>query len=610
MSTQDHVATDSAEVVAVSEEPAGEDPYIAIGVVETVSEPLVVQEASTNLVTIPAVYETVSKRIEVSPARTAIEVLPARYEAYTERVLVKPEQEVWEPVASCVQSADCKVDGATGEYLSRVLIPAEYETVTRQRIVAEEMTREIVIPAQYETVEERVMVEPERIVEVTPPATYQSIERRIETRRPAAVTFHAPSIMVEDDTYFLTALIGLLQANESDAELAERLQEQLADTSIDEVNADDISLEYFSAGSRMEARLRAPGFEIDFDQDLQQQKLDLSDDETIAEWNWMVRPTRSGRLPLTMQVYRIEEVDGEDVRKRVKTFRRRIDVRSASDPFLVASEPSMLGSSVMTPSLSENSLASKAAVLTSDNMCNVSAPAFTNGKVAFIAANAAYASEIGVLEKTLEDGAVMREALSATGFEVMYCENLSHQNTLIALNQFTNRIDELGRSGQEVSAVFYYSGHGLSVGSNGQTYLIPTDMDPVFIQRLDERAINLDLVSTGIASAEPRRLIMIFDACRDTLDIQGFATKGLTRRVWRTGGDLITAYPNSWGKKTADDGVYAKSLASWIQKPHPNVEFVFNAVQNEVWEISKNARFPEYTDQNTGVFAFWTDDAR
>lgn len=559
---------------AAAEEPGIEDPYITFGMVETVSEPLVVQEASTNLVVIPAVYETVSVTVEVSPAQTVTETIPARYETYSERVLV-------------------------GDV---------YETVTRRRVVAEASTREVTIPAQYKTVEERVVRTPEQVVERTVPATYKATERRVETRRPAAVTFHAPSIMVQDDTYFLTTLIGLLQADESDVELAARLQEKLAETALDEVNGEDISLDYFSAGARMEARLQAPGFDIDFEQDMRQQSLDLSDDETIAEWSWMVRPTRAGRLGLTMRLFRVEEVDGEDVRKSVKTFRRRIDVRPAGNPFRMVSAPAKGDNSALVTTLSESSPAMKTAAPMLENLCNIYAPAAPNGKLALVAANAAYASEIGVLDNTLQDGAMMRDALSATGFEVMYCENLSHQKTMIALDQFTKRVDDVGRAGQEVSAVFYYSGHGLSLSNSGQTYLIPTDMDPAFIQRLDERAINLDLISTGISSAEPRRLIMIFDACRDTLQVEGLKTKGLARRMWRTGGDLITAYPNSWGKKTVDDGIYAKTLAAWIQKPHPNVEYVFNEVQNEVWETSEYARFPEYTDKNTGVFAF-RDDA-
>ena len=96
--------------------------------------------------------------------------------------------------------------------------------------------------------------------------------------------------------------------------------------------------------------------------------------------------------------------------------------------------------------------------------------------------------------------------------------------------------------------------------------------------------------------------MLIFDACRDSLTFDKVQTIGLTRRNWRVEGHLITAYPDKWGPKTVDDGVYAAGLASWMSEPHDSVEQVFNRVQEDVWQRSE--RSPEYLDQHASTFVY------
>ena len=55
----------------------------------TVSETVVVQEASTELVAIPPVYETVSETVVVQPESVEYVTIPAVYENYTETVVVQ-----------------------------------------------------------------------------------------------------------------------------------------------------------------------------------------------------------------------------------------------------------------------------------------------------------------------------------------------------------------------------------------------------------------------------------------------------------------------------------------------------------------------------------------
>ncbi|MEM9054690.1 MAG: peptidoglycan-binding domain-containing protein [Pseudomonadota bacterium] len=151
---------------------------------ETVTEQRLVKEGTTVYKTVPAVYETVTETIEVEPAREEKIVIPAQYETYTEQVLVREAYTTWKPGAGLygrggtVQAGVLPVGTdavATGELLCMVEIPAQYDTVTRTRLVSAETTDIQVIPAVTKTVTKQVVVEPARIVEETIPAEYETV---------------------------------------------------------------------------------------------------------------------------------------------------------------------------------------------------------------------------------------------------------------------------------------------------------------------------------------------------------------------------------------------------------------------------------------------------
>ena len=99
----------------------------------TVSETVVVQEASTELVAVPATYDTVTETVVVQPASFEYVAVPAVYENYTDTVVV--------------QEASTEL----------VTIPPVFETVTDTVVVQEASTELVTIPATYETVSETVV---------------------------------------------------------------------------------------------------------------------------------------------------------------------------------------------------------------------------------------------------------------------------------------------------------------------------------------------------------------------------------------------------------------------------------------------------------------------
>ena len=124
-------------------------------VFKTVTETIVTQEASTELVTVPATYETVTEEVVVREASTEVIVMPAEYE--------------W---------VEGDVEGSVVEYEVK---PAEYETVTEPVIVQEASTELVTIPPTYETVMETRVTQPSYAAAdgSIVPAVTEQVERRV-----------------------------------------------------------------------------------------------------------------------------------------------------------------------------------------------------------------------------------------------------------------------------------------------------------------------------------------------------------------------------------------------------------------------------------------------
>ena len=121
----------------------------------TVTETVVVQEASTELVSVPAVYGTATETVVVQPESVEYTSIPATYETVQEAVVV--------------QEASTQL----------VSIPPVYETVSETVVVQEASTELVTVPATYTTVSETVVVQPQSVDYVTVPATYETVTETV-----------------------------------------------------------------------------------------------------------------------------------------------------------------------------------------------------------------------------------------------------------------------------------------------------------------------------------------------------------------------------------------------------------------------------------------------
>jgi len=146
---------------------------------KTVTERVLVRDASESIEIIPAKYEWVEERILLKDASTELVAVDAQF-ADRERTLeVNAGHTDWEvnKNAYCVNPKDqpardifclvnhppvqrtiqtqCQVKPAS---VQTVCVPAQYQTVRREKLVSAATTRKVCIPAQYENVEKTMKV--------------------------------------------------------------------------------------------------------------------------------------------------------------------------------------------------------------------------------------------------------------------------------------------------------------------------------------------------------------------------------------------------------------------------------------------------------------------
>ncbi len=139
---------------------------------ETVTERVILEEVSQRLETIPAEYSMVEDEIMVEPAKTEIIDVPATYETVTEKILIKPAHVAWKKGTGPIQ----RIDQATGEIMCLVEIPAEYKTVSKRVLKTPATTKTVEAPPEYITIKRRVMTKAPTTKVVEIPAKYRTVE--------------------------------------------------------------------------------------------------------------------------------------------------------------------------------------------------------------------------------------------------------------------------------------------------------------------------------------------------------------------------------------------------------------------------------------------------
>ncbi len=113
---------------------------------ETVSEQILAKEASNTLSVSPATFETVSEQKLAQAAATSLSIVPATFETNTERKMAKEAARAYGGTWAA---------GQMGTEGSLSLNAARLESANEQILVQEAYTQLRVVPATFETATER-----------------------------------------------------------------------------------------------------------------------------------------------------------------------------------------------------------------------------------------------------------------------------------------------------------------------------------------------------------------------------------------------------------------------------------------------------------------------
>jgi uncharacterized caspase-like protein len=144
-------------------------------------------------------------------------------------------------------------------------------------------------------------------------------------------------------------------------------------------------------------------------------------------------------------------------------------------------------------------------------------------RIALLIGNEAYGSEIGRLANPHNDVALLEQALKGLRFEVVTVRDAGLGALTRAVNAYARRLQAAGPS---AVGFFYYSGHGASDGS--ANYLIPIDVKTTETGELWDQSLRLTEITRRLKTeAGNATHFVVFDACRNELNLSGEAAKAL-----------------------------------------------------------------------------------
>lgn len=192
---------------------------------ETVTDQILLKEASSRIEIVPAVYETATEQILVKEGFKVLEIVPATFTTQTEEIMVKEASKrlnyvppVYETVSEQMLISPATTKWTKGRADRSCLnedpdkckvwclseVPAQYKTVTKQVLRTPASTTEVPIPAEYKTISKAVVQTPANTREREVPAEYRTITKQV-LRTPAST--REVEIPAEYSTIFSKKLV-------------------------------------------------------------------------------------------------------------------------------------------------------------------------------------------------------------------------------------------------------------------------------------------------------------------------------------------------------------------------------------------------------------------
>lgn len=209
-------------------------------------------------------------------------------------------------------------------------------------------------------------------------------------------------------------------------------------------------------------------------------------------------------------------------------------------------------------------------------------------RIALLIGNKSYAAKVGPLKNPHNDVTLVGASLAKLGFKVTTLRDADYRGMDTAIRR---HVADMRAAGKGAIGFFYYSGHGVANPDTQVNYLIPVDVADandanIWFQSFEQSSI-IERLSTQAPNATH---YVVFDACRNELNLTGPGAKALTAEkgfvpVSHASG-LLIAYSTA-PKQTASDigergGPYATILAEEMVRPNVEAVTMFRNVQIRV----------------------------
>lgn len=207
------------ENVQVMTKPAYKVLKTVPAVYETVTERVMVKAPGKKLVVVPEKWGTETISYVKKQAASTMSVVPASFSNDAETLEIKPAYAQWELGTAAPDCASANPDDC--RYWCYKGYPAEYQTVSVQRLANDASTnsRPIAeVPASYT---KRVVVEPASVQEVEIPAEYATITKTVLVKDAAVVEETIPAVYKTISKEVLQTKGGLTTWKEVECELLE-----------------------------------------------------------------------------------------------------------------------------------------------------------------------------------------------------------------------------------------------------------------------------------------------------------------------------------------------------------------------------------------------------
>jgi formylglycine-generating enzyme required for sulfatase activity len=231
-------------------------------------------------------------------------------------------------------------------------------------------------------------------------------------------------------------------------------------------------------------------------------------------------------------------------------------------------------------------------------------------RIALLIANQGYSTSVGILKNPFNDIAVVGDALSKQGFEIL--PPIKNGKRSAMLGGVRDLVRRLNAAGGGAIGFIYYSGHGAAEKDTNINYLIPVDASAPGTSAFWDDSVKLDDVLRLLDGARSAAKFIVFDACRNELQLPTKDTsKGLVPVAEQQG--MFIAYASAPGRTASDmgdkSGPYAAALAAELAHPGLDHLNLFQNVKEAVLTATGGAQQP-WESNGLGRRVFLTGQAK